>query len=113
MSIDKIKKKSKLSLDEMHDNQYVGNPAIQKNDQQNRKLDKKRFETDYRSLNKTDKNSGNKYTNKMTFWMTEEIYDAFNEIHAKRIISKKKVDKGALFCEMVQAFIDREEENSN
>lgn len=117
MSIDELKegmKKSKLSLDEMLDNKNVGKTAKWQSDQQIEKPsikdgDKKRFRTDYRSLNKPDNQAGSKYTKKMTFWMTEEVYDAFNELHAKRVIAKKKVDKGALFCEIVQWFIENEE----
>lgn len=116
MSIDDIMKKSKLSLDQMHDTKDVGKTASQHVDQQDKKttireLENRKFKTDYRTSNHSDKQSESKYTKKMTFWMTEEVYDAFNEIHAKRTIAKKRVDKGALFCEMVQFFAEYGEEN--
>jgi hypothetical protein len=108
MSIDDIKKKSKLSLDEMLDNQSVGKTVKQDTVQQNSNNKSLLVKTDYRSDNSTEKSKTIKYPCKMTFYMTQEIYDAFNHIYAQRLIEKKKVDKGALFCEMVQSFIENE-----
>jgi hypothetical protein len=107
MSIDDFKKKAKLSMDEMYDNQGVGKPASQHAEQQiyksadqekdgrrdgsnEGKNDRKIVMTDYRSLNKSTKDKRQPFTKKMTFWMTEEVYDAFNEIYVKRLAAKKK-----------------------
>lgn len=108
--IEEIKRKAKLSLDEMFDNQDVDKVINQQDDKMsNQQTDqqvthqneKRRFNTDYKSVNQTSK-SNTKFTHRMTFWMTEEIYDTFNEIYAKRMLDKKKVDKGALICEAIQ-----------
>lgn len=110
MSIDDLKKKSKLSLDEMHDTKDVGKLEIQKSDQQisksnERKDENKKLKIDYRSKKQEDK----QFTKKMTFWMTEEIYDVFNEIYHKRMLAKKKVDKASLICEAIQLLNENEE----
>lgn len=104
MSLDDLKKKAKLSLDDMLDNKDVGktvNVAVHTVNKSELELKK-----DYKNENNAEKSHAVKHPCKMTFYMTQEIFDAFNYIYARRLIKKKKVDKGSLFCEIVQFFIE-------
>ena len=112
MSLEKLKKKAKLSLDDMIDNKDVGK-TVKNTVQQHSSYKNSLVKTDYRSDNNAEKSKTIKYPYKMTFYMTKEIYDAFNHIYAQRLIEKRKVDKGALFCEVIQFFVENGGDNDN
>jgi hypothetical protein len=42
------------------------------------------------------------YGRKMTLYLTEEMYKAFNDIYAKRMLEGRKTEKSALICEAVE-----------
>ena len=48
-------------------------------------------------------------TCKMTFNLTEDIYKAFNDLYAKRMLQGRKTEKSELICEAVQWLIKMEE----
>jgi hypothetical protein len=48
-------------------------------------------------------------TFKMTFNLTEEIYKAFNDLYAKRMLQGRKTEKSELICEAIQWLIQMEE----
>lgn len=111
MSVEEVKKKAKLSVDQMYDNQDVGKTVKQDTVHKVGNSENISLKTNYKNENNVEKSATVttvKYPCKMTFYMTQEVYDAFNYIYAKRLIEKKKIDKGALFCEMVQSFIENE-----
>lgn len=112
MSIDETKKKSKLSMDEMVDSKDVGKTVKQDAVHKVGRSESMSLKTNYINENSTEKTATAttvKYPCKMTFYMTQEVYDAFNYIYARRLIEKKKIDKGALFCEAVQLLVENEE----
>lgn len=41
------------------------------------------------------------YNRKMTLYLTEEMYKAFNDIYARRIIDGRKTQKSELICEAI------------
>lgn len=45
---------------------------------------------------------------KVTFYLTEEEFRKFDQIHGKRIIEGNKLDRSDLICEMIRQY---EEEN--
>jgi hypothetical protein len=157
--INEIKKKAKLSIEEMYDNQSVGKmekheeifkrnqktkqegnkpesktkpqKTLQQNNQSeihigkmNSFIDSENAEnlTKYRNeyqttscspLISTPKQQAPKLpTYKMTFTLTEEIYKAFNDLYAKRILQGRKTDKSELICEAIEWLI-KIEENQN
>lgn len=98
MSLEDIKKKSKLSLDEMIDNKNVGNPGSQNNGHP--------YSREPNNPNYLPSNLENeKYNCKVTFNIPERLLDQFNEIYAKGIIDKRKINKSVLFCEALEQFI--------
>jgi hypothetical protein len=48
-------------------------------------------------------------TCKMTFNLTEDIYKAFNDLYAKRMLQGRKTEKSELICEAIQWLIKMEE----
>ena len=50
------------------------------------------------------------YCRKMTLYLTEEMYKAFNDIYAKRMLEGKKTEKSALICEAVELLRKHENE---
>lgn len=161
--INEIKKKAKLSIDEMYDNQPVGKldsqeeskpenkqptqPTNQKankpNDQPNNspidqeknepnnqkngrkanqpsrqpeiQLDRKQ---DFQSIRQnsifpTSKQQSQKIpTYKMTFNLTEDIYKAFNDLYANRMLQGRKTEKSEMICEAIQWLIKMEDEQT-
>lgn len=126
--IDSIKRKTKLALDEMHDNQNVnpekqiaGNPEIQKTTQPENQQKNKPFQLENQNFlekNETTNQSAvfpfqkqqtqKTPTYKMTFNLTEEMYKAFNALYANRIIQGRKTDKSDLISEAIQWLIKME-----
>lgn len=159
--INEIKKKAKLSIDEMYDNQSVGKLDIQEetkpesqqstqptkqkvnkpedqptispfnqeqpeldNPKNGRKtnqpsgqpeiqLDRKQ---DFQSIRQnsifpTSKQQTQKIpTYKMTFNLTEDIYKAFNDLYANRMLQGRKTEKSEMICEAIQWLIKMEDE---
>lgn len=52
-------------------------------------------------------------TCKMTFNLTEDIYKAFNDLYAKRMLQGRKTEKSELICEAIQWLIKMEEVGTN
>lgn len=161
--INEIKKKAKLSIDEMYDNQQVGKLDIQEeskpeskqpnqptnqkankpNDQANNsplsqeesepvdqksgrktnqptrqpevQIDRKQ---DFQSIRQnsifpTSKQQSQKIpTYKMTFNLTEDIYKAFNDLYANRMLQGRKTEKSEMICEAIQWLIKMEDEQT-
>ena len=155
--INELKKKAKMSIDEMYDNQSVGKEDNQKSENPESKkttptnnqafinpaitptLQKPNFSDDQiigqATINPSDKmeNLSNEIpdtqqtrqqtifpvkqshnqkvpTYKMTFNLTEQIYKAFNDLYAHRILQGRKTDKSEIICEAIQWLIKMEEE---
>jgi hypothetical protein len=45
----------------------------------------------------------------MTFNLTEDIYKAFNDLYAHRILQGRKTEKSELICEAIQLLLKLEE----
>ena len=161
--INEIKKKAKLSIDEMYDNQSVGkldnqeerkpeikqttqpinhkeikpddqptrNPFNQETSQPtNQKSDKKTNNSSSQpetqldrkqefQLNRptspfpmTKQQTQKVPTYKMTFNLTEDIYKAFNDLYANRMIQGRKTEKSEMICEAIQWLIKMEDEQT-
>lgn len=52
-------------------------------------------------------------TYKMTFNLTEDIYKAFNDLYAHRMLRGRKTEKSEMICEAIQWLIKMEEEQTN
>lgn len=50
---------------------------------------------------------------KMTMYLTEELYKAFNDIYAQRMIEGRKTEKSELICEAVRLLVEREMMNKH
>ncbi|WP_042279758.1 hypothetical protein [Candidatus Protochlamydia sp. R18] len=162
--ISEIKKKTKLSIDEMYDNESVGEmgkhkngkmeskPSIQPAEhlsnnpdfhftsnsfiQQSRKTvmhktgqanihqnGKLESHSDIRQGSRiagqtnafpTAKQQTQKSpTYKMTFNLTEDIYKAFNDLYATRMLKGRKTEKSEMICEAIQWLIKMEEEQTS
>jgi len=48
------------------------------------------------------------YNRKVTLYLTEEMYKAFNDIYAQRILQGRKTDKTVLICEAIQLLHEQE-----
>lgn len=159
--ISEIKKKAKLSIDEMYDNQPVGKLDNQKDGKPESKqtiqpevqlenkpdshpagspsfqeisqsLNNKAGHTTIQQNGKLETNSDVKQetqttrqttifpttkqqiqkipTYKMTFNLTEDIYKAFNDLYANRMLQGRKTEKSEMICEAIQWLIKMEEE---
>ncbi len=155
--INEIKKKAKLSIDEMYDNQTVGKLDVQEEIKtENKQSSQTEIQPDYQTTNKeanheekhlesqkfdkkTTQLSDNPenhvnhkqdfqsnrqtslflsskqqiqkiHTYKMTFNLTEEIYKAFNDLYANRMLQGRKTEKSEMICEAIQWLIKMEEE---
>ncbi|CDZ81847.1 hypothetical protein BN1013_02383 [Candidatus Rubidus massiliensis] len=159
--INEIKKKAKLSIDEMYDNQSVGKldiqeetkpeskqssqptkqkvnkpddqPAISPFNQEHSELDNQKNgrktnqpsgqpeiqldrKQDFQSIRQnsmfpTSKQQTQKIpTYKMTFNLTEDIYKAFNDLYANRMLQGRKTEKSEMICEAIQWLIKMEDE---
>ena len=159
--INKIKNKTKLSINELYDNQLVGkldnqkvskpeskqnkHPAKQQEiNQANHPAGNQTFQKEYQPVNHpagqttihqtenperhldakqehptnrqtaifpTTKQQTQKVpTYKMTFNLTEDIYKAFNDLYANRMLQGRKTEKSEMICEAIQWLIKMEEE---
>lgn len=135
--IDNIKKKSKISLEEMFDNQQVvkteiqenGNPEIRENvktelskngnpdvreygntekQEYRKKIDKMERNETYHFPSLKNGKTKEKMDCKLTFNVNEDTFKAFNEVYAKRILEGKKTDKSVLICEAIKLLFERE-----
>jgi hypothetical protein len=157
--INEIKKKAKLSIDEMYDNQSVEKldiqektkPEIKQSSQteiqpyyqttkkevtqkesylESQKNGKKPVQLsgepeihingkpDFQPMKTSMFSSSSKQqiqkapTYKMTFNLTEEIYKAFNDLYANRMLRGRKTEKSEMICEAIQWLIKMEEEQA-
>lgn len=153
--ISEIKKKAKLSIDEMYDNQSVGNMEIQEGRQpenqeaiqpeknivrntDNKETIQPSIHTDGKNINQTTEHLESPLDNrqdfqrirqssiftppkqqtqklqtyKMTFNLTEDIYKAFNDLYAHRMLQGRKTDKSELICEAIQWLVKMENERT-
>jgi hypothetical protein len=102
----KAKEPTKSPFHQMQDNNVAQNVTyIQPNVQQN--VSAANYQTQYR----TAKNEIQ--TKKVTLYLTEEMYIAFNEIYARRILEGRKTDKSGLINEAVALLLKSENERSN
>lgn len=159
--INEIKKKAKLSIDEMYDNQSVGKldiqeetkpeskqssqptkqkvnkpndqPAISPFNQEYSELDNQKNgrktnqpsgqpeiqldrKQDFQSIRQNSIFPASKQqtqkipTYKMTFNLTEDIYKAFNDLYANRMLQGRKTEKSEMICEAIQWLIKMEDE---
>lgn len=159
--INEIKKKAKLSIDEMYDNQTVGKLDIQEETKPENKqsthptkqktnkpddqpainpIDREEPEPDHqqpgRKINQPSRHPENQLdrkqdfqsirqnsifptskqqtqkipTYKMTFNLTEDIYKAFNDLYANRMLQGRKTEKSEMICEAIQWLIKMEDE---
>ena len=111
MSIDDLKKKSKLSLDEMLDTKSVGNPEKLPEIRKEEKTEvKKRERKEYHFPSHTDGMTKRNMNFKLTFNVNEDTFLAFNEIYAQRMIDGNKTEKSVLICEAIQLLYEKERE---
>ncbi len=137
--INEIKKKAKLSIDEMYDNQTVGNldvheeiktekkqsgqTEVQPDDQTTNKeanhfSDKLENHVNHKQDLQSNRHSSlflsskqlaqKAHTYKMTFNLTEEMYKAFNDLYANRMLQGRKTEKSEMICEAIQWLIKME-----
>jgi len=144
--IDEIKKKAKLSIDEMYDNQSVGKldnqttrhtdshkdvpPTLRSNSntsehinddmlkKQNEQLVSQKYTSaETQKITETEKLMYRpkmrpqmiiEPTFKMTFNLPAEIYKAFNDLYAHRMLNGYKTEKSELICEAIKLLIDAE-----
>lgn len=150
--INEIKRKAKLSMDEMYDNQLVGKTekkqTIKPETQKKNKLDSQpsnnisskevvrsiRHVDGKTTINQSENTETNPDTKqesqkmgqisifltqkqqtpklptyKMTFNLTADIYKAFNDLYANRILQGRKTEKSELISEAIQWLIQMEE----
>jgi hypothetical protein len=157
--INEIKKKTKLEIDEMYDNQQVGKLEAQEGIKpENKQPNQQETQPDYQTTKKQSNQQenqletqkhGKKTTQlsgipekqisskhdfqtsqpislfpspkqqiqkapiyKMTFNLTEEVYKAFNDLYAKRMLQGRKTEKSEMICEAIQWLIKMEEEQT-
>ena len=125
-----IKEKSKnlkMKLDEMFDNQSVGNLGKNKNvlldEKQNTNLLSQLINqpdiqapspmeihsTTQQNESHTKQSQPQKaQTYKMTFNLTEDIYKSFNDLYANRMLQGRKTEKSELIIEAIQCLINKE-----
>lgn len=120
--IEEIKKKAKLSLDEMFDSQTVGKLETQKdgnpekkeagqpyNHTNNQPSVHKDYHPSIQTPTQKDvQEDKNKYSEKMTFNLTKEAYKVFNDIYARRMLAGRKTEKSSLICEAIKLLEEKE-----
>ena len=87
--IDEIKKKAKLSMDEMYSSTS----------------ESKSVHNAVSTAKQPEKEMCNK---KMTLYLSERLFKAFNNIYAKRMLEDRKTDKSELICEAIELLIQKE-----
>lgn len=93
-------------------NQMAPQPAEKTQPAPNLKSDVSRLRPSVMFSNKSIPNQKNP-TYKMTFMLTEDIYKAFNDLYAHRMLQGRKTDKSDMICEAIQWLIKMEEEQTN
>jgi hypothetical protein len=53
-------------------------------------------------------NNKPQYNRKVTLYLTEEMYKAFNDIYAQRMLDNRKTDKSVLICEAIKLLYEKE-----
>ncbi|NNM43452.1 MAG: hypothetical protein HKM07_03835 [Chlamydiae bacterium] len=127
--IEEMKKRTKLSMEEMYDNPIAEKVEIQKNVSQERQKPIKTLnqesvketiqklahpeiqqpkQTDVFPVKQVQPQKAPTY--KMTFMLTEDIYKAFNDLYAKRMLQGRKTEKSDLICEAIEWLIKMEGE---
>ena len=132
--ISEVKKKTKIAIDEMYDNQLVGKLDIQKEGKQESQESSQHEKQPYLQQN-TNTPSQEKFeptsieelkqvlsfptikqqsqktpTFKMTFNLPEDIYKAFNDLYANRMLQGRKTEKSEMICEAIHWLIKKEQE---
>lgn len=150
--IEDIKKKAKLSMDEMYEdtsgkpaNQKDGKPDNQPGNQpdshptskvdSHKTIHKENHPTEQPPIQPANQLSTNPFSQesnqlgnqkggipskqapspkpnnfKMTFNLTEDIFKAFNDLYAKRMIEGRKTEKSDMICEAIQYLLKMEDE---
>jgi len=141
--INELKRKTKMSLDELYEGKTVGKTVKQKESNPERKE-----ETQPDSQNKISQSSQEishptnqldrqmennldvrqeshsapsvylnakpqmqkMQTYKMTFNLTEDVYKAFNDLYAQRMLQGRKTDKSDMICEAIHWLIQMDNE---
>jgi len=111
----KIKKK--LTLDDMGPVQTTVHTAIQptvdpnlQQTQENNSHSTTNQTTLQQTVN-TVANNKPQYNRKVTLYLTEEMYKAFNDIYAQRMLDNRKTDKSVLICEAIKLLCEQETKN--
>lgn len=126
--IEEMKKRTKLSMEEMYDNPISEKAETQKNAIQERQKSRKPLnqesaketlqqlvhpeiqqpkQTDVFPVKQVQPQKAPTY--KMTFMLTEDIYKAFNDLYARRMLQGRKTEKSDLICEAVEWLIKMED----
>jgi hypothetical protein len=135
--IEDLKKKSKTQLDEMYDIKPNGKPYDHLTNKPEKHLpnnldnhpdvqlptfpsSQENIHPDNWLTNKPEKKLSRKTVNqsnerlrscKMTFNLSEELYKAFNDLYAMRILQGKKTEKSEMLCEAIKLLLKAEEAN--
>lgn len=97
--IDAIKQRTKLSLDEMYDNQPVGRLDNQKTSKPEPQQTSKPAPS-YPPMK--PQQSPKQASYKMTFNLSEKAFKLFNDLYAKRMLKGRKTEKSDLICEAIE-----------
>jgi len=141
--INELKRKTKMSLDELYEGKTVGKTVKQKESNPERKEEiqpdsqnKISQSSQERShpTNQLDRQMENNLdvrqeshsapsvylnakpqmqkmqTYKMTFNLTEDVYKAFNDLYAQRMLQGRKTDKSDMICEAIHWLIQMDNE---
>lgn len=79
------------------------------------KLSEETVQSAVQQYSNTDKqqNSKKSFTEKkVTFYLSEDLYNAFNSIYAQRMLQGRNTMKAALFCEALELLIQKENNRS-
>lgn len=135
--IEDLKKKSKTQLDEMYDIKPNGKPSTHLPNKTEKHLSSKLdnhpntrlsiFPSNQENThpanqlpNKPKKKLSSKTVDqsneklrpcKMTFNLSEELYKAFNDLYAIRILQGKKTEKSKMLCEAIKLLLKAEVKN--
>lgn len=104
--IDDIKKKAKISMDEM----YSCTPESKEVKEDVHTKKSKSVKDGLSTYTNTAIQQKPMYTKKITAYLTEELFKAFNDIYARRMLEGRKTDKTVLMCEAIQLLIESENE---
>lgn len=91
--IDDLKKKTKISMDEMYSCTAESKSVST---------------TSNTAVHTVIQQKEESYSKKVTLYLKPRLYKAFNDIYAKRMIEDRKTDKSALICEAIELLIEKE-----